>query len=151
LVCRSIIETGGRFKADDLRKKYVEFMTTPGTHNDCYASTCHRMFFANLQKGLPPEKCPDNDNHNVDTIDGLILTVPVALATYGRSVDDAKRETVSCVNVTRNSTALPGYVENLTNMLRDCIQGKPLKKVLVDNCGERVLQSVNTRADPVVA
>merc|ERR1712224_1043908 len=60
--------------------------------NDCYASTCHRMFFANLSRGLPPEKCPDNDNHNVDTIDGLIMGVPVVLATCGRPTVEAKRD-----------------------------------------------------------
>lgn len=32
-------------------KEYVGFMTTPGSHNDTYASTCHRMFFANYVKG----------------------------------------------------------------------------------------------------
>ena len=42
---------GGRFDAKALQKAYVDFMTTPGTHNDCYASTCHRMFFENLSGG----------------------------------------------------------------------------------------------------
>eukprot|EP00746_Dinoflagellata_sp_MGD_P163776 gnl/MRDRNA2_/MRDRNA2_91997_c0_seq1.p1 gnl/MRDRNA2_/MRDRNA2_91997_c0~~gnl/MRDRNA2_/MRDRNA2_91997_c0_seq1.p1 ORF type:complete len:301 (+),score=42.56 gnl/MRDRNA2_/MRDRNA2_91997_c0_seq1:24-926(+) len=151
LVCKSITENGGCFNADDLRKRYVDFMTTPGTHNDCYASTCHRMFFANLTRGLPAERCPDNDHHNVDTIDGLIMTVPVALATYCRPPEDAKRQAANAVAVTRNSTALPGYAEGLAMMLRDVIQGKPLPKVLADNAGERFLQSVRSRPDPVVA
>ena len=32
---------------------YVTFMTTPGSHNDTYASTAHRQFFANFVQGLP--------------------------------------------------------------------------------------------------
>jgi len=151
LVCKSITENGGRFKPDDLRKRYIDFMTTPGTHNDCYASTCHRMFFANLTRGLAPEKCPDNDHHNVDTIDGLIMTVPVALATTSSPAEEAKREAANCVAVTRNSTALPGYAEGLAMMLREVIQGAPLSKVLADNAGEKFLQSVRNRPDPVVA
>lgn len=48
---------------------YMKFMTTKDSHNDTYASTCHRMFFANrVYKKLPPEQCPDNDKHNVDTV-----------------------------------------------------------------------------------
>ena len=54
-------------------------MTTPGSHNDCYASTSHRMFFANYKSGINPKECPDNDGHNVDTIDALTTAVPVIL------------------------------------------------------------------------
>jgi ADP-ribosylglycohydrolase len=151
LVCKSITENGGRFRPDDLRKRYIEFMTTPGTHNDCYASTCHRMFFANLTKGLPPEKCPDNDNHNVDTIDGLIMGVPVALATYSNPVEEAKREVNSCVSVTRDSSVLPGYADGLTMIFREVINGSPLSQVLANNAGERFLQGLRGRPDPVVA
>lgn len=151
VVCRSVTENSGRFVADDLRKQYIKFMTTPGTHNDCYASTCHRMFFANLTRGLAPEKCPDNDNHNVDTIDGLIMIVPVVLATVCCPIAEAKRDVSSCVAVTRNSTVLPGYTDGVTEMFREVIQGKPLSKVLADSAGERFLQSIRSRPDPVVA
>lgn len=54
-------------------------MTTAGSHNDTYAGTCHRMFFANWVKKTDPNECPDNDGHNVDTIDALTLAVPVIL------------------------------------------------------------------------
>ena len=32
---------------DRYLEDYAAFMTTPGTHNDTYAATAHRMFFAN--------------------------------------------------------------------------------------------------------
>jgi len=39
------------------------------------------MFFANMVfGGLDPKDCPDNDGHNVDAIDGLILPTVVVLA-----------------------------------------------------------------------
>ena len=31
------------------------------------------MFFQKWKRGVPLERCPDNDGHNVDTIDGLVL------------------------------------------------------------------------------
>lgn len=81
VLMRSIAATEGRFDADHFRKAYVDFMMTPNSHNDTYASTCHRMFFANLVfRKLDPSKCPDNDSHNVDTVDGLILPTVTALA-----------------------------------------------------------------------
>ena len=50
VLSKSIKETGS-FDAENFTKRYVNFMTTPGSHNDTYASTCHRMFFANFVKG----------------------------------------------------------------------------------------------------
>ena len=41
---------GGEYKADNFREAYMEFMQTPGSHNDTYAATAHRMFFKNLVK-----------------------------------------------------------------------------------------------------
>jgi ADP-ribosyl-[dinitrogen reductase] hydrolase len=68
ILMKSIVENGGQFHADHFRNAYIKFMTTPGSHNDTYASTCHRMFFANLIfRQLPPKDCPDNDHHNVDS------------------------------------------------------------------------------------
>jgi ADP-ribosylglycohydrolase len=50
-----------QFDVNDFRSEYILFMTTPGSHNDTYAGTCHRMFFKNLVNGKSPEDCPDND------------------------------------------------------------------------------------------
>jgi len=147
VVCRSLVENGGQFRVDDLRSRYVDFMTTPGSHNDCYASTCHRMFFANMTKGLPAEKCPDNDHHNVDTIDGLIMAIPVSLM-------HSSREAAQCVAVTRKSDVLSGYVDALTDMLHQLLEGTPLQEVLASTSGgrmERTVRNAPHSSDPVVA
>ena len=61
-----------------------------------------RMFFANYDRGLPLDECPDNDSHNVDTIDGL--TIPAAVAAVGAArgqVDsDIVKEAVAAAGVT---------------------------------------------------
>lgn len=111
VLMKSIAANGGAFHADHFRQAYVDFMTTPGSHNDAYASTCHRMFFANLTfKELPPEDCPDNDRHNVDTIDGLILPTVTALAYAARGeVEDAAEQAGRTAAVTRSSPVLEMY------------------------------------------
>lgn len=77
----SIVKSGGVFDQHAFRQAYVTFMTTPDSHHDTYASTCHRMFFANrVFHGRPVADCPDNDAHNVDAIDGMVLPTIVALA-----------------------------------------------------------------------
>merc|ERR1719359_1170312 len=135
LVCRSITDNEGRFVADDLRKRYIEFMTTPGTHNDCYASTYHRMFFGNRQRGLPIDQCPDNDGHNVDTQDGLTITIPVALATATKSQREAEEAIAESACILRKSPACAQYGAALGRMLRELLAEKPLSDVLEGAAG----------------
>lgn len=87
VLMKSIVANNGRFDEDHFRKAYIDFMTTEGSHNDTYASTCHRMFFANMIFAKKdPKDCPDNDGHNVDAIDGLILPSITALAESARQI-----------------------------------------------------------------
>ena len=87
VLMRSIVANDGKFNEEHFRKSYVDFMTTKGSHNDTYASTCHRMFFANMVfHKKDPKDCPDNDGHNVDTIDGLVLPTVTALAETARQL-----------------------------------------------------------------
>merc|ERR1712151_272822 len=71
------------------------------------------MFFANMIfKKLPPAQCPDNDSHNVDTIDGLVLPTIVALAVSaknGNSIESkeaARKASAEVCSVTRRSDKL---------------------------------------------
>jgi hypothetical protein len=77
------------------------------------------MFFANLvYNELDPKDCPDNDGHNVDTIDGLVLPTLVSLAAAARaaaaaasegsplSLEDVSRQSALCAGVTRRSPVL---------------------------------------------
>jgi hypothetical protein len=143
----SITECGGKFEAGHFREvglastcsnnkpllfslllqKYVTFMTTPGSHNDCYASTCHRMFFENRQKGLPLDQCPDNDNHNVDTIDGLVLPLATALATHALSEAEAAQCVGETSQVTRSSKPLMQYSAALGGLMRELLSGSELR------------------------
>jgi hypothetical protein len=69
------------------------------------------MFFANLiLKKLAPSQCPDNDHHNVDTIDGLVLPTITALAMAASSSsaapEDIANAAAATAAVTRNSAHL---------------------------------------------
>jgi ADP-ribosylglycohydrolase len=110
VLMKSIVASQGVFNPDHFREAYIKFMMTAGSHNDTYASTCHRMFFANLVYGkLPPKDCPDDDGHNVETIDGLVLPTIVALAVGARSngtLAQAADMASACADVTRKSNVL---------------------------------------------
>lgn len=132
VLMKSIVESDGRFDADHFRDAYIKFMTTPGSHNDTYASTCHRMFFANLIfRQLPPKDCPDNDQHNVDTIDGLVLPTIVALAgSYKSASSDSpelalnkvQKSAAECASVTRRSSVLEGVSSSWAKVVLSAVR-----------------------------
>ncbi len=58
----SLIACDGYNSADYLRR-YIDFMLTPGRHNDTYIEECHRNFFTAYARGVKPEKCGGVDVH----------------------------------------------------------------------------------------
>lgn len=76
VLLRSLNATGRHDPADFLRE-YVSFMTTPDRHNDTYAESYHRDFFANYALGLPPERCAGAEGHDTASIGGLVSLPPV--------------------------------------------------------------------------
>lgn len=150
VVMRSIARGSGTFDPSRLRDDYVEFMTTPGTHNDSYASTCHRMFFKNRDDGFSPEQWPDNDGHNVDSMDGLVMPLPAILAAFARggsedcdgdvcpadgrrwrsgadAMVEAAEEGSRCAAVTRRSAALGQYISALARLLQEVLSGASVR------------------------
>lgn len=160
LLTRTITKTG-TFSSEDFLQHYVEFMQTPGSHNDTYASTAHRMFFANLVRGLPPTQCADNDGHNVDAIDALTLTIPVILKYAESSAEERNAKVKEIIRCTRKTRALDSYAVAYSDMLVSVLNGEDLRTA-VEKCGSRLgdsdglVRSVRTmveraRGDPMVA
>ena len=62
------------------------------------------MFFKNYIEKKSPEKCPDNDGHNVDAIDAL-MTVPVTTIAMIEKDRDTRLEAVkNAIQATRRTT-----------------------------------------------
>jgi len=131
LLTRTMATKGASFTFDDFRDAYITFMRTPGSHNDTYASTAHRMFFANLVKGVPAKECADNDGHNTDAIDALTLVVPVILK-YGDEVpkEELYAKVKACIAVTRRSRVLDRYAMALTDILLQVLAGGDLRSTI---------------------
>jgi ADP-ribosyl-[dinitrogen reductase] hydrolase len=147
------------------RENYVNFMTTADTHNDSYASTCHRMFFANRQNGLELDQCPDNDNHNVDSMDALTLAIPVILQLYAKGENDDNfiaNAALQTIRVTRNvSVNFELYSNAFSFLLLNVLKGHDVRSSveiaadmsLGSGAGTHLRQMVSNgdRDDPMVA
>ena len=79
------------------------------------------MFFGNREAGKPLAKCPDNDQHNVDTVDALVTTVPISL--LSASDAEAAQNTADMVLLTRASPASAKHAAVFGKMLRDVVRG----------------------------
>ena len=124
-------------------------MTTPGSHNDTYASTCHRMFFLNYVQKISADKCADNDGHNTDAIDALTLAIPAIVATvteHGASAD-IQVSARDIVALTRKSKVLPAWVNLYADMLASIISGKKTLKQAAVEAGQKIGFDVKDSAD----
>mmetsp|Transcript_9724 Transcript_9724/g.12144 ORF Transcript_9724/g.12144 Transcript_9724/m.12144 type:complete len:438 (+) Transcript_9724:112-1425(+) len=146
-----ISQHDGNFASEEILKDYIKFMTTPGTHNDTYCGTCHRMFFANYASEIEPANCPDNDGHNVDTVDSVVTTIPVALL----SADDstAYEQVQEMVGLTRNSNPSKTYAKVFASMIRQvAIEGVDARTAVSKTGKEVFKMNLSSKAqDPVTA
>jgi len=99
------------------------------------------MFFANMQKGLPPSRCADDDHHNIASAGGLVLLPPVAVlaaassgpATLTPAARAAAAEAaVTQMYLTHKSDALARYVRVYGALLADLLYGRPLREAVVE-------------------
>lgn len=150
---KSLAEHEMRFDREDVRERYISLMTTPGSHNDTYAGTCHRMFFANRENGKPLDDCPDNDHHNVDTIDGLVNLPPVLFAVASEGAEAIAAASTQTVTLLRKSNQLPGYAEVYASILMAAATGADLKKTVADTAQSIGLDVARMArgVDPMVA
>jgi ADP-ribosyl-[dinitrogen reductase] hydrolase len=126
VLTQSILKQGA-LDADDYRTGYISFMTTPGTHNDTYAGTCHRMFFKNMVDGVTPKDCPDNDAHNVDAIDALMVLPPVVLSHIHSTPTERSKAIKIAIQTTRQTNAVLKYANAYSDMLLSLLEGMSMQ------------------------
>ncbi|MDO8909212.1 MAG: ADP-ribosylglycohydrolase family protein [Pseudohongiella sp.] len=80
VLMRTINSNQGQYNKLLFLDDYIGFMTAdPPAHADTYAESSHRGFFANLQRGLPPQRCAAV-THDTASIGGLVSIGPLAIA-----------------------------------------------------------------------
>ncbi len=71
----------GHYDSKDFLREYIRFMTEPDRHNDTYAESYHRDFFANYAQGVAPENCAGTEGHDTASMGGLVSLPLVIIAT----------------------------------------------------------------------
>ena len=125
LLATSLI-VNGDYDPDDYLARYIDFMTTPGRHNDTYIEECHRHFFANYARGLPPERCGAAEKH----IGGLVGIIPL-LAFYAHRPDQAREAVRVHLTLTHPGPRMARAGALLFRLVSETLQGRPLKETIL--------------------
>jgi len=128
-ICRLLIESinqTGSYHAEDFLRRYIAFMTTPGNHRDTYVEECHRNFFANYARGVPPRKCGVTEKH----IGGLIGLIPVVLF-YCSRADQAREAALAHLALTHPGSKMASAGSLIIDILLKVLNGSPLQAVIL--------------------
>jgi ADP-ribosylglycohydrolase len=113
----------GHYDSGDFLRAYVDFMTTPDSHNDTYAESYHRDFFANYAQGVSPERCAGAEGHDTASIGGLVALPPVIVAAMREDEPAAVDGTLlTHLRLTHRSTKLERYASALGQLLSRLLQ-----------------------------
>jgi ADP-ribosyl-[dinitrogen reductase] hydrolase len=117
VLLRSLVANGQHDPADFLQG-YIRFMTEPDQHNDTYAESYHRDFFANYAKGVAPEKCAGDESHDTASIGGLVNVPLVVMATVkANDLAACNQAALTQQNLTHHSTELERHTLALSQLL----------------------------------
>jgi ADP-ribosyl-[dinitrogen reductase] hydrolase len=110
----------GHYDQKDFLSEYIAFMTEPDRHNDTYAESFHRDFFANYARGIAPEKCAGAEGHDTASIGGLVGLPMVILATLSEgNLATTHAATLAHQRLTHRSESLERYSLALANLMFD--------------------------------
>ena len=127
-ICRLLIESmnqSGSYDADDFLRRYIAYMTTPGNHRDTYIEECHRNFFANYARSMPPRQCGVAEKH----IGGLIGIVPI-VAYYFNQPDKAREAALEHLALTHPGYKMETAGSLVIDILLKILNGTPLKAAI---------------------
>jgi ADP-ribosylglycohydrolase len=129
-ICRLLVESmnqTGTYDADDFLRRYIDFMTTAGSHRDTYIEECHRNFFANYARGRPTHKCGVQEKH----IGGLVGILPV-VAFYFNRPDRAREAALAHLALTHPGEKMETAGSLAIDLLLKVLSGIPLKKAIIE-------------------
>jgi ADP-ribosylglycohydrolase len=108
----------GKYDPKDFLHEYIRFMTEPEQHNDTYAESFHRDYFANYARGIDPAKCAGTEGHDTASVGGLVSLPLVILATMRESdLGVVNAAALTHQRLTHQSKILERYTIALNDLL----------------------------------
>ena len=125
VLMRSLSRAAGLYDPHAFLEAYIGFMTAdPPAHRDTYAESYHRGFFANLAKGLPPERCA-MVTHDTPSVGGLATVAPLVFSERlkGASMADIQALCRQHVALTHPDESLMRVCDRYVSLLCGLMEG----------------------------
>lgn len=116
----------GDHDPDAFLDRYLSFMTTPGSHQDTYIEECHRHFFTQRARGVPPRQCGRRDEKHIG---GLAMPLPAAIFLAG-TPERARMAFLEQMDLLHGGMAMHDAAEALLAVLLPLFQGATLGESL---------------------
>jgi ADP-ribosylglycohydrolase len=129
-ICRLLIDSinqKGAYIGDDFLERYIAFMTIPDNHQDTYIEECHRNFFANYARGLPPDRCGVEEKH----IGGLVGIVPIVDFYFNRP-RQAREAALAHLALTHPGFKMKTAGSLLIDLLLKLLNGALLEEAIIE-------------------
>ena len=127
-----LVSRAGHYDPDAWLECYIQFMLTPGRHQDTYVEEYHRAFFTSYASGKKPRACGIVDNH----IGGL-AQVPALAAALPEADEETLRATVrEHVSLTHNHAGVLRAADTLIRLLSALKSGQSLRSALTSQASD---------------
>lgn len=134
-ICRILIaslQESGAYDPEDFLKRYIAFMTTPGNHRDTYIEECHRNFFANYARGVPPRKCGREEKH----IGGVVGIIPIVAFHHDNAIK-ARENALMHAALTHPGRKMALATSLVADLLLAVLGGTPLSDAITEAIGHQ--------------
>lgn len=122
VLLRDLIAKKGYF-SESYIDSYINFMTTPDSHNDTYAESYHRDFFTNYAQGNKPMECAGKEDHNSASM-GAFVSLPILILFLHYSHQSRATILQKCIThmkLTHTSESLNEFAEVFVNLMLDIL------------------------------
>jgi ADP-ribosylglycohydrolase len=132
-ICRvllTLLQQDGCYSQDSWLKRFVAFMTTPGSHSDTYAEEYLRHFFNQYGRGKELECCGRKDEHHIG---GLSLMLPL-LIVFSQDRQYARQLALQHLSLTHGGIIMAQGGNLIADILLELLHGKSLVEAIADSC-----------------
>ena len=138
-----MVRRSGHYDSTRWLDHYINFMLTPGKHNDTYVEEYHRHFFTNYSSGRKPINCGVRDIH----IGGL-TPVPALIAALGPRHPDIREIVQKHIALTHKDNDVLAAGDAIVRILAAVSIGASLQEAILDEASQWISKAkINRWAD----
>lgn len=127
-----LCEKNGGYDPDEWLARYIDFMLTPGNHQDTYLEEYHRGFFTRYASGKAPRKCAIHDEH----IGGLAQVPALCFVLRDADLATLRAAVKEHVGLTHAHANVLRAADTLARLLFRIREGLPLHEAIQREAGD---------------